>query len=77
MAPEIDRSAPDKLQAKASAASDDVIRIGSGEKRALRFDDVLGMGGDLRRKLLAELTPKLQFDDPINIQFTEWYGTCG
>ncbi len=76
LAPEIDRSAPDKLQAKRLPHLTTLIRIGSGEKRGfLRFDDVLGMGGDLHRKLLAELTPKLQFDDPINIQFTS--GTTG
>ena len=76
LAPEIDRSAPGKLQAKRLPALTTPIRIGAGEARGfLRFDDVLGMGGDRHRAALAELAPKLQFDDAINIQFTS--GTTG
>jgi fatty-acyl-CoA synthase len=76
LAPEIDRSAPGKLQAKRLPQLTMLIRIGDDEKRGfLRFDDVLGMGGERHRKRLAELAPKLQFDDPINIQFTS--GTTG
>ncbi len=76
LAPEIDRSAPGKLQAKRLPTLATLIRIGSGETRGfLRFDDVLGMGGDRHRATLAELAAKLQFDDPINIQFTS--GTTG
>jgi fatty-acyl-CoA synthase len=76
LAPEIDRSAPGKLQAKRLPHLTTLIRIGDDEKRGfLRFDDVLGMGGERHRKRLAELAPKLQFDDPINIQFTS--GTTG
>jgi fatty-acyl-CoA synthase len=40
-----------------------------------RFDDVLDMGGERHRARLAELASQLQFDDPINIQFTS--GTTG
>jgi fatty-acyl-CoA synthase len=76
LAPEIDRCAPRKLQAKRLPHLTTLIRIGDDEKRGfLRFDDVLGMGGERHRKRLAELAPKLQFDDPINIQFTS--GTTG
>jgi fatty-acyl-CoA synthase len=76
LAPEIDRSAPGKLQAKRLPQLTTLIRIGDDEKRGfLRFDDVLGMGGEHHRKRLAEWAPKLQFDDPINIQFTS--GTTG
>ena len=76
LAPEIDRSAPGKLQAKRLPALTALIRIGGGEARGfLPFDDVLGMGGDRHRAALAELAPKLQFDDAINIQFTS--GTTG
>jgi fatty-acyl-CoA synthase len=76
LAPEIDRSAPGKLQTKRLPQLTTLIRIGDDEKRGfLRFDDVLGMGGERHRKRLAELAPKLQFDDPINIQFTS--GTTG
>jgi len=76
LAPEIDRSAPGKLQARRLPALTTLIRIGGGETRGfLRFDDVLGMGGERHRAMLAELGARLQFDDPINIQFTS--GTTG
>jgi fatty-acyl-CoA synthase len=76
LAPEIERSAPGRLQAKRLPALATLIRIGEGEARGfLRFDDVLGMGGDRHRAALADLAGKLQFDDPINIQFTS--GTTG
>ncbi len=76
LAPEIDRSTPGRLQAKRLPSLTTLIRIGAGEKRGFfRFDDVLGMGGERHRAQLAELAPKLQFDDPINIQFTS--GTTG
>jgi fatty-acyl-CoA synthase len=42
---------------------------------ALRFDDVYGLGGMAERDRLTALAGKLQFDDPINIQFTS--GTTG
>ena len=76
LAPEIDRSAPGKLRSKRLPHLTTLIRIGDSDKRGfLRFDDVLGMGGDRHRALLRELAAKLQFDDPINIQFTS--GTTG
>jgi fatty-acyl-CoA synthase len=76
LAPEIERSAPGRLQAKRLPALATLIRIGEGDARGfLRFDDVLGMGGDRHRTALADLAGKLQFDDPINIQFTS--GTTG
>jgi fatty-acyl-CoA synthase len=76
LAPEIDRSAPGRLQAKRLPALTTLIRVGDGEKHGFfRFDDVLAMGGQRHRARLAELQPQLQFDDPINIQFTS--GTTG
>jgi fatty-acyl-CoA synthase len=41
----------------------------------LRFEDVLGLARDAERHRLAALAEELQFDDPINIQFTS--GTTG
>ncbi len=76
LAPEIERSAPGRLQAKRLPALTTLIRIGADEKRGyFRFDDVLAMGGERHRARLQELQPQLQFDDPINIQFTS--GTTG
>ena len=56
LAPEIERSAPGRLQAKRLPALATLIRIGEGDARGfLRFDDVLGMGGDRHRAALADL----------------------
>jgi fatty-acyl-CoA synthase len=74
--PEIEGAAPGEVRTKHVPALSTLIRIGGGETPGyFRFDDVLGMGGDRHRKMLAELQPKLQFDDAINIQFTS--GTTG
>ena len=53
-----------------------VIRLGKDRTPGmLNFDDVASAGGNAERVRLAELGPKLQFDDAINIQFTS--GTTG
>ena len=76
LAPDIDRSAPGRLQAKRLPSLAALIRIGDGEKRGFfRFDDVLAMGGQRHAQRLEALARTLQFDDPINIQFTS--GTTG
>jgi len=76
LAPEIDRCPAGKLQAERLPTLKTLVRIGDGEMRGfLRFDDVFAMGGERHRAALAELAPKLQFDDAINIQFTS--GTTG
>jgi len=75
LAPEIDSSLPGKLRAARLPALATLIRIGDGEARGfLAFEDVPGMGRHYRAAL-EDLTSKLQFDDPINIQFTS--GTTG
>jgi len=54
------------------------LAISIGEERVpgmLRFDDVPGHAGPPERERLAALVDELQFDDPINIQFTS--GTTG
>jgi fatty-acyl-CoA synthase len=76
LAPEIECSAAGNLQAKCLPSLTTLIRIGSGEALGyFRFEEVLGMGSDRHRAALEELAPKLQFDDPISIQFTS--GTTG
>lgn len=53
-----------------------VIRLGPEKTPGmLNFDDVATAGGNAEKARLAELAPRLQFDDPINIQFTS--GTTG
>ncbi len=76
LAPELAGATPAGLSAKQLPNLRLVISLG-GETHAgcLRFDDVLAMGGDSELKLLDDIGQKLQFDDPINIQFTS--GTTG
>ena len=53
-----------------------VIQIGADTAPgAIPFDSVYTTGGASERAQLAELAGKLQFDEPINIQFTS--GTTG
>jgi fatty-acyl-CoA synthase len=53
-----------------------VIVIGAeGAPDTMRFEDVYGLAGEAERRRLAALGEELQFDDPINIQFTS--GTTG
>jgi fatty-acyl-CoA synthase len=53
-----------------------VVRLGTDKTPGmLNFDDVAAAGGNAEKTRLAELGPTLQFDDPINIQFTS--GTTG
>ena len=76
LAPELDGSAPGSLKAARLPSLAAVIRIGADERRGMyRFDDVMTAGDDRHVRRLAELADKLQFDDPINIQFTS--GTTG
>jgi fatty-acyl-CoA synthase len=75
LAPEIDRSAPGQVRAKRVPALTTLIRIGSGGVPGFfAFNEVLCMGSR-HYAALEELGPRLQFDDPINIQFTS--GTTG
>ena len=76
LAPEIDGTTPGKLVAARLPALTTLIRIGSGEVPGFfPFDDVLGSSGSRSHAALEGLAARLQFDDPINIQFTS--GTTG
>jgi fatty-acyl-CoA synthase len=66
----------DLVKAKKLPHLKHVIRLGSEKTPGmLNFDDVATAGGNAEKARLAELAPKLQFDDAINIQFTS--GTTG
>ena len=53
-----------------------IVRLGTEKTPGmLNFDDVAKAGANKERAYLADLAPKLQFDDAINIQFTS--GTTG
>src|SRR5215475_1312516 len=66
----------DLVKAKKLPHLKHIVRLGAEETPGmLNFDDVARAGGNAERVKLAELAPKLQFDDAINIQFTS--GTTG
>jgi fatty-acyl-CoA synthase len=74
--PELGTAEPGRLRAARVPELRWIIRLGR-ERTAgmLNFDDVAARGGEAERGRLADLARTLQFDDPINIQFTS--GTTG
>ena len=75
LAPELARSGSGHLKAATLPHLRTVIQIGDSAPGTIPFDAVYGMGGASERARLADLAGLLQFDDPINIQFTS--GTTG
>jgi fatty-acyl-CoA synthase len=76
LAPELASAAPHDLHAAALPHLRSVIRLGAASTPGMvNFDEVANAGGEAQRAQLAELAGTLQFDDPINIQFTS--GTTG
>jgi fatty-acyl-CoA synthase len=75
LAPELARAKPGHLDAAKLPTLRIVIQIGGHAPGTIAFEDVYTKGGASERKTLAELAGMLQFDDPINIQFTS--GTTG
>ena len=76
LAPEIDKAAPGALSAAKLPHLKTVIQIGDDDVAGMHaFAGVLAMGAAAGLDKVAALAPTLQFDDPINIQFTS--GTTG
>ena len=76
LAPELDTCTPGELHAAALPELRTVMCIDAAPHPGMvRFADVPAMAGDAERRRLQELALQLQFDDPINIQFTS--GTTG
>jgi fatty-acyl-CoA synthase len=76
LAPELRSALPGRLKAAKLPSLEMVIQIGdTAAPGAIPFASVYDMGAQSHRARLAQLAPKLQFDDPINIQFTS--GTTG
>jgi fatty-acyl-CoA synthase len=76
LAPKLATAAPGNL--RAARLSDLRLIITIGDESApgtVGFNDVCGLGRAAEHQKLAALTGELQFDDPINIQFTS--GTTG
>jgi len=76
LAPELATAAPGNLRAAKLPDLRLIITIrDENVPGAVRFDDVCALGRAAEREKLAALAGQLQFDDPINIQFTS--GTTG
>jgi fatty-acyl-CoA synthase len=76
VAPEIDTAVPGKLASKGLPKLEIVIRLGDEKTPGmLNFGDVARPAAEDERRSLAVFGATLQFDDPINIQFTS--GTTG
>lgn len=76
LAPELRTALPGRLSAEMLPKLEMVIEISAEPSPGLiAFDSVYGMGAESHRARLVELAGRLQFDDPINIQFTS--GTTG
>ncbi len=76
LAPELGHCEPGLLRAHRLPSLEIVIRLGSARSAGmLNFDELLRQPDRDEAYALAELGERLQFDDPINIQFTS--GTTG
>ena len=75
MLPELGTSQPGALLSEAVPSLRCVIQIGGAAPGTIAFDEVAARGGPAERARLSTLATVLQFDDPINIQFTS--GTTG
>ncbi|NVN85626.1 MAG: AMP-binding protein [Rhodopseudomonas sp.] len=74
--PELAQAQPGQLKAAKLPMLRAVIQVGGPLcPGTIPFDDVARMGGARQRETLATLADTLQFDDPVNIQFTS--GTTG
>jgi fatty-acyl-CoA synthase len=76
LAPELERCAPGRLEARRVPALRTVIRLGlETTPGMLNFDDVAALADKADHARLRAIARKLSPDDPINIQFTS--GTTG
>ena len=76
LAPELANAAPGELQAKRLPNLRFVIRLGTDKTAGMfNFDDIIALADDEHAESLRDTAAGLDFDDPINIQFTS--GTTG
>jgi fatty-acyl-CoA synthase len=74
--PELRRCAAGALQAARVPSLRSIVQIGAHSlPGSFAFDDLMARGGAEERARLTRLAGLLQFDDPVNIQFTS--GTTG
>jgi fatty-acyl-CoA synthase len=75
LAPELGQGHGPRLHSARLPQLETVIQIGGHAPGTIPFAEIAALGTPLQRARLAELAGQLQFDDPINIQFTS--GTTG
>ena len=76
LAPELAQATPGALESPRLPALRAVVLLGEAwHPGTYRFSEILGRGGAAEAERIAALGPQLQFDQPINIQFTS--GTTG
>jgi fatty-acyl-CoA synthase len=76
LCPELDQAKPGLLESRKVPSLRWVIRLGSDKTAGmLNFAEIAAAATSESRRRLGELAAELQFDDPINIQFTS--GTTG
>ncbi|MBP2697521.1 AMP-binding protein [Pseudomonas aeruginosa] len=73
--PELVESAPGQLQAKQLSELRGVISLGRPQPGMLGWSKLLSLSAHVSREVLRRRQEQLQFDDPINIQYTS--GTTG
>jgi fatty-acyl-CoA synthase len=74
--PELRGTVPGRLEAARVPSLRWIIRLGDDRSAGtVTWSDVIARGDAAARRRVAELASELQFDDPINIQFTS--GTTG
>jgi fatty-acyl-CoA synthase len=76
LAPELGQAQPGQLQSARLSSLRSVVLLGdSWHPGTFRFSEIMARGGSEEAERIAALSPQLQFDEPINIQFTS--GTTG
>jgi fatty-acyl-CoA synthase len=76
LCPELERSAPGKLDAQHLPHLRHVIRMGDEQTPGMwNWGDVMAKASEVSAEQLAERQAEQEFDDPINIQYTS--GTTG
>lgn len=66
----------DPLESSNVPSLERVVRLGEERTPGMtNFEEIPTLATDVHRARLAEIEPRLQFDDPINVQFTS--GTTG
>ena len=76
LAPELNQSKPGELNSEKLPHLKSVVRLGDKETAGMfKWSDLMGMGDKVSADELAARQAILQFDDPINIQYTS--GTTG